>query len=180
MYESLVEGVAAVKRIADMANRAIREKENEETLQNLLSRIKDRKGLPLDQTGPLLLDDVFGVVGDRRAHSEYHVFLFNRMLLLCRPKDLQHDSESSEKEQRGDWLTHSFKRSQSSTSLAASILPVTPKPSGPSAFMTGGAVASRRAKTPFSVKGVLFIRNILDMNTEFTGKLDLESLNLVH
>lgn len=167
LHGSLVDGVAAVKRIADMANRALREKENEETLKTLLSRVKDWKGLQLDSTGPLLLDDVFGVVGDRRSYTEYHVFLFNRMLLLCRPKDAPTDIDSPEKEkEKGDWLTNGFKKSYSSSSLAVTVLPPTPKSTGTSAFLAGGAVASRRAKTPFSIRGALYIRNIVEITAE--------------
>lgn len=162
LHASLAEGVAAVKRIADMANRALREKENEEILQNLLSRVKDWKGLKLDQTGPLLLDDVFGVVGDRRPYTEYHVFLFNRMLLLCRPKNAQQGQEPVEKERKGDWLMHGFKRSQNPTSNSLSALSHTPKIPGTSTFLAGGAVASRKAKTPFSVRGALYVRNIVE------------------
>jgi cell division control protein 24 len=167
LHGSLVEGVAAVKRIADMANRALREKENEETLQNILSRIKDRKGLPLDNAGALLLDDVFGVVGDNRPYTEYHIFLFNRMLMLCRPKETQTDIETPEK---GDWLSHGFKKSLSSSALAATVLPVTPRSAGTSAFLSGGAVTSRRAKTPLSIRGALYLRNIVDTIPKASSK----------
>jgi cell division control protein 24 len=171
LHGSLVEGVAAVKRIADMANRALREKENEETLQNILSRIKDWKGLPLDNAGALLLDDVFGVVGDHRPYTEYHIFLFNRMLLLCRPKETHADVETPEKEShKADWLPHGFKKSLSSSALAVTVLPVTPKSAGPSAFLSGGAVTSRRAKTPLSIRGALYLRNIVDTVPKISSK----------
>jgi hypothetical protein len=169
LHASLVEGVAAVKRIADAANRALREKENEETWQQCLARIQDWKGLHLDSVGALLLDDVFGVTGDRKGHSEYHIFLFNRMLLLCRPKDGPTEQESS-----------TFKKSASSSSLSFSSnnVPPTPKTAlGPSLLATG-VITSRKAKTPLSIKGCLYIRNILEMVPETTGRSYFYSIYL--
>jgi cell division control protein 24 len=167
LYASLVEGVGAVKRIADGANRALREKENAETWEHTLSRIRDWKGLPLDNTGPLLLDDLFSVFGERRPYSEYHIFLFDRMLLLCRPKEMQPEAETTDKEKKGDGkLTPSFKRSQA---ISFAVLPPTPNNGNPSSFFLAGAVASRRSKTPLSVRGSIYIRSILEITPETSG-----------
>ncbi|KAG8800819.1 ribosome biogenesis protein tsr3, partial [Serendipita sp. 398] len=164
-------GVQVVKRIADAANCALREKENEETWSSILARIKDWKGLQLDTIGPMLLDDVFAVRNDRRAHAEYHIFLFNRMFLLCRPKELQSDQAEqpqSDKEKITDRLTPGFMRSATSSSAANSVLSPTSKNVTVS-LLAGGAIASRRAKTPLSIRGALYIRNILDISTETNG-----------
>ncbi|KAG8806902.1 hypothetical protein FRC19_006972, partial [Serendipita sp. 401] len=171
LHASLAEGVQVVKRIADAANRALREKENEETWSSILARIKDWKGLQLDTIGPMLLDDVFAVRNDRRAHAEYHIFLFNRMFLLCRPKELQSDQAEqpqSDKEKITDRLTPGFMRSATSSSAANSVLSPTSKNVTVS-LLAGGAIASRRAKTPLSIRGALYIRNILDISTETNG-----------
>lgn len=162
LHSSLLEGVAAVKRIADAANRALREKENAETWDHTLARIQDWKGLHLDTNGPLLLDDLFSLVGERRPYAEYHVFLFNRMLLLCRPKETLPE-EMSEKEKK------MLKKSQSSNAVSVSIMPPTPNTANPSAFFSGGAIASRRAKTPLSIRGSIYIRNILKLTPETSG-----------
>jgi len=167
LHASLVEGVGAVKRIADGANRALREKENAETWEHTLSRIRDWKGLQLDNTGPLLLDDLFSIIGERRPYSEYHIFLFGRMLLLCRPKELQPEADTTDKEKKGDGkLTPSFKRSQA---ISVALLPPTPSSGTPSSFFSAGAVASRRSKTPLSIRGSLPIRNILEITPETSG-----------
>ncbi|CAG7854242.1 Rho guanine nucleotide exchange factor scd1 [Serendipita indica DSM 11827] len=165
LHASLVEGVDAVKRIADAANRALREKENEETWSAALARIRDWKGLQLDKTGPLLLDEVFGISGDKRPYSEYHTFLFDRMLLICRPKDIQPAEvvESGDKEKKSDRLTPGFMRGRSNSVNGNPPAPSTPKGVG---LVAGGAVASRRSKLPLSIRGVLYIRNMLDVTAD--------------
>ncbi|KAG8835730.1 hypothetical protein FRC17_001521 [Serendipita sp. 399] len=167
LHDSLAEGVGVVKRIADAANRALREKENEETWASTVSRIKDWKGLQLDSMGPMLLDDVFHVRNERRAHAEYHIFLFNRLLLLCRPKETPPEPEPSDKEKKSDRLTPGFMRSASSASANSALSPTAKNP--PVSLVAGGAIASRRAKTPLSVRGALYIRNILEVTTETSG-----------
>jgi hypothetical protein len=166
LHASLVEGVGAVKRIADGANRALREKENAETWEHTLSRIRDWKGLQLDNTGPLLLDDLFSASGERRSYSEYHIFLFGRMLLLCRPKETQPEADT-DKEKKESKLTPSFKKSQA---VSVAVPPPTANAGAPSSFLSAGAVASRRAKTPLSIRGSLHIRNILEITPETSGR----------
>lgn len=170
LYDSLVEGVNAVKRIADAANRALREKENAETWENALSRIRDWKGVQLDNTGPLLLDDLFSVFGERRPYSEYHIFLFNRMMLLCRPKETLQDADTTDKERKGDGKPAStLKKSQNSSAVSVAVLSPTPSTGMPSSFFSAGAVASRKAKTPLSIRGSLYIRNLLEVTPEVSG-----------
>lgn len=166
-YKSLTESCDAVKRIAAAANRAIREKENADTTKDLFSRVKDWKGLNSSGFGSLLLDDVFGVESKGRGYNEYHIFLFGRMLLLCRPKEsLLGDGDKDKEERRG---VPGFFKSASSNTIAAAATGVS-GPSGTSVFLAGGAVASRRAKTPFTIKGSLYIRNIIEITPETTGE----------
>jgi hypothetical protein len=156
-YKSLTESCEAVKRIADAANRAIREKENEDTKRDLFARVKDWKGVNSTGLTALLLDDVFGVESKARGYTEYHIFLFGRLLLLCRPREKE--TLLGDDERRG---VPGFFKSVSTNNLVAAATGQSTS-SGPSAFMAGGAVASRRAKTPFSIRGSLYIRNIIEV-----------------
>lgn len=174
-YISLTESCEAVKRIADAANRAIREKENADTKKDIFARVKDWKGINSDSLGLLLLDDVFGVDTKPRGYNEYHIFLFGRMLLLCRPKEKDGllglgDGDKDKEEKKGmpnffkSVSTSNLKSSTTSSAAAAAST------SAPSAFLTGGAVASRRSKVPFSIRGSLYIRNIIEIVPEVSGE----------
>ncbi|KAJ7039699.1 Dbl homology domain-containing protein [Mycena alexandri] len=82
-YEELKRGLQAHRRVTDLINEAQRRAENERTVKSLRTRIDDWKGHNLKDFGDLVLDDIFEVVraGVRR---EYHVFLFERILLFCK------------------------------------------------------------------------------------------------
>ncbi|KAH9484962.1 Rho guanine nucleotide exchange factor scd1 [Psilocybe cubensis] len=82
-YDELKRGSEAAKRITDKINEAQRRAENEQTVKSLQSRIDDWKGHHLENFGELLLDDVF-VVTKSDIDREYHVFLFERIILCCK------------------------------------------------------------------------------------------------
>ena len=82
-YEELRSGQEATKRIADKINEAQRHAENEQTVKSLHARINDWKGHHLENFGELLLDDVF-VVTKSEIDREYHVFLFEKIILCCK------------------------------------------------------------------------------------------------
>ncbi|KAJ7457256.1 Dbl homology domain-containing protein [Mycena galericulata] len=82
-YEELKNGLQAAKRVADKINEAHRKAENEETVKSLRTRVDDWVGLNLDDFGELLLDDTF-VVTRSDVDREYHVFLFEKLMLLCK------------------------------------------------------------------------------------------------
>lgn len=81
--EELKEGVAAAKRITDMINEAQRRAENIATLKNLEGRVEDWKGHHISNFGTLLLDDIFTVTKSD-MDREYHVFLFEKIILCCK------------------------------------------------------------------------------------------------
>jgi cell division control protein 24 len=82
-YEELKAGSAAAKRITDKINEAQRRAENTQTVHNLASRVDDWKGHHVSQFGELLLEDIF-IVTKSEVDREYHVFLFERIILCCK------------------------------------------------------------------------------------------------
>ena len=87
-YEELKAGQEATKRIADKINEAQRRAENEQTVKSLHARISDWKGHHLENFGELLLDDVF-IVTKSEIDREYHVFLFEKIILCCKEAVVQ-------------------------------------------------------------------------------------------
>ncbi|KAL0574703.1 Guanine nucleotide exchange factor for Cdc42p [Marasmius crinis-equi] len=79
----LKEGSEAAKRITDKINEAQRQAENELTVKNLQTRVEDWKGHHLENFGHLLLDDIF-IVTKSDIDREYHVFLFEKIILCCK------------------------------------------------------------------------------------------------
>ncbi|KAJ8076812.1 Guanine nucleotide exchange factor for Cdc42p [Marasmius tenuissimus] len=79
----LKDGSEAAKRITDKINEAQRQAENELTVKNLQSRVEDWKGHHLENFGQLLLDDIFTVTKSD-IDREYHVFLFEKIILCCK------------------------------------------------------------------------------------------------
>ena len=79
----LEEGSAAVRRIAAGINEVTDFKAKQATVRELLERVDDWKGHELEKFGDLWLDDHFTVTkGDQPR--EYHVFLFEKMMLCCK------------------------------------------------------------------------------------------------
>jgi cell division control protein 24 len=79
----LEQGVEAVRRIASNINNVTDFKAKQLTVRELRDRIEDWKGHDLDKFGDLWLDDHFTVIkGD--APRDYHVFLFEKMMLCCK------------------------------------------------------------------------------------------------
>jgi cell division control protein 24 len=76
-------GSAAAKRITDKINEAQRRAENVQTVKNLEGRVQDWKGHHLSNFGTLLLDDIFTVTKSD-VDREYHVFLFEKIILCCK------------------------------------------------------------------------------------------------
>jgi len=57
--------------------------ENDQTVKSLYAWVSDWKGHHLENVGGLLLDDVF-VVAKSEIDREYHVFLFEKIILCCK------------------------------------------------------------------------------------------------
>ncbi|KAG9316496.1 hypothetical protein JVU11DRAFT_2538 [Chiua virens] len=93
-YEELQAGSAAAKRITDKINEAQRRAENNQTVRNLEGRVKDWKGHHLSNFGNLLLDDIFTVT-KAEVDREYHVFLFEKIILAATPSSARNSVGSS-------------------------------------------------------------------------------------
>ncbi|KTW29133.1 uncharacterized protein T551_02407 [Pneumocystis jirovecii RU7] len=82
-YEELKQGMHAIKRVTDRVNETRRRQENEVVVMELERRVEDWKGHNVSSFGALLLEDIFMVLkGD--VEREYHVYLFERILLCCK------------------------------------------------------------------------------------------------
>ena len=79
----LEEGSLAVKRIAANINEVTDFKAKQATVRELADRVEDWKGHDLEKFGDLWLDDGFTVIKADQPR-EYHVFLFDRMMLCCK------------------------------------------------------------------------------------------------
>ena len=79
----LEEGYAAVKRIARNINEVTDFKAKQATVLELIERVEDWKGHDVDKFGDLWLDDHFTVTKAEQPR-DYHVFLFEKMMLCCK------------------------------------------------------------------------------------------------
>ncbi|KZV62603.1 hypothetical protein PENSPDRAFT_670249 [Peniophora sp. CONT] len=163
-FDELKEGSAAAKRITDKINEAQRRAENSLTVENLSARVDDWKGHHVSHFGDLLLDDIFTVTKSE-VDREYHVFLFERIILCCK-EDLGIGKD---------------KRSKSNSILKkpqTPILPQTPNPSG-----------NTKKTTPLILKGRIYLNNVTDaksnvaagsysLNIWWKGDDDLEYFTL--
>ncbi|KAF9479059.1 hypothetical protein BDN70DRAFT_713453 [Pholiota conissans] len=136
-YDELKRGSDAAKRITDKINEAQRRAENEQTVKSLASRIDDWKGHHLANFGDLLLDDLF-VVTKSDIDREYHVFLFERIILCCK--------EASSQPARGKNVKN------------GSILKKQPAPL-PLQQLPGGNGTPQK-NTPLLLKGRIFLGNV--------------------
>ncbi|KAG6337096.1 hypothetical protein ID866_2007 [Astraeus odoratus] len=134
-YEELQEGSAAAKRIADKINEAQRREENLQTVKNLEGRVKDWKGHHLSNFGNLLLDDIFTVTKSE-VDREYHVFLFEKIILCC--KEALPPPPNGKKAGKNN----SILKKQSTSSPAPGIVP------------------NKKKDTPLLLKGRIFLNNV--------------------
>ncbi len=72
-----------MKRIAASINEVTDFKAKQATVHELLDRVEDWKGHELDKFGDLWLDDHFTVTKADQPR-DYHVFLFEKMMLCCK------------------------------------------------------------------------------------------------
>ncbi|KAH7888810.1 hypothetical protein F5I97DRAFT_1803116 [Phlebopus sp. FC_14] len=135
-YGELQAGSAAAKRITDKINEAQRRAENNQTVKNLEGRVKDWKGHHLSNFGNLLLDDIF-IVTKGDVDREYHVFLFEKIILCCK--------EALQPPPNG-------KRSGKSNSILK-------KQSASAGSLVPGGVSNKK-DTPLLLKGRIFLNNV--------------------
>ena len=135
-HGELKEGSAAAKRITDKINEAQRQAENELTVKNLASRVEDWKGHHLENFGHLLLDDIF-IVTKSDIDREYHVFLFEKIILCC--KEALPPPPNGRKVSK----SNSILKKQSTS------VPLTP-----------GFAEPQKKNTPLLLKGRIFLGNV--------------------
>ncbi|KAJ7497264.1 hypothetical protein FB451DRAFT_1120611 [Mycena latifolia] len=137
-YEELKNGSDAAKRITDKINEAQRRAENDQTVKSLHTRVDDWKGHHLENFGELLLDDIF-VVTKSDIDREYHVFLFEKIILCC-------------KEALGA-PPNGRKVSKSNSILKKQSAP-------PTLSLPGGVGQPQKKNTPLLLKGRIFLGNV--------------------
>ncbi|KAG8745402.1 hypothetical protein FRC10_008112 [Ceratobasidium sp. 414] len=142
-YAELEQGIAVAKRIADQANETQRKVENRNTVKALEARVEDWKGHHLPNFGDLLLDEVF-IVTKADVDREYHVFLFEKIILCCK-EVLPVDAKKGGK---GVGKTNSMLRKQQSGAGGVPGTPLMPPTPG------------GKKKTPLLLKGRIFLNNV--------------------
>lgn len=135
--EELKQGVAAAKRITDMINEAQRRAENVATVKNLEGRVEDWKGHHISNFGTLLLDDIFTVTKSD-MDREYHVFLFEKIILCC--KEYVPQGPNSKKVNKSNSI---LKKQGAPAPLNI--------PAGPN---------GKKKNTPLLLKGRIFLNNV--------------------
>jgi len=130
--EELREGYTIIKGVADRVNETRRLQENAQIVQELSARVEDWKGHNVHSFGHLLLSDVFMVAkGD--SEREYHVYLFEKILLCCK-----------------EVLPNVNKKNSKSNSLLKQK----------SGSVSGPAGAKKTPKNSLLLKGRIFINNV--------------------
>lgn len=120
-------------------------------MQNLASRVDDWKGHHVSQFGELLLEDIF-IVTKSEVDREYHVFLFERIILCCK------------EDASGAGNNNSNKKPSKSNSLLRK-----PQANGPP--MSGFAPGSKKRMTPLFLKGRIYLNNVTAAKIVSPGKL---------
>ncbi|KAH8119326.1 hypothetical protein DFH11DRAFT_1501691 [Phellopilus nigrolimitatus] len=135
-YDELQKGLGAAKRITDRINEAQRRSENEQTVASLEARVEDWKGHHLSNFGGLILEDVFMVM-KMDIDREYHVFLFEKIILCCKEVVPATNGGTIRKSSK----SNSILKKQAATS-------------------PGGMGPSRKKTTPLLLKGRIFLNNV--------------------
>lgn len=141
--DELIEGIAAAKRVADRINEAERKSQNYLTCKALEKRVVDWKGHHISGFGPLKLDDLFTVTKSD-VDRDYHVFLFDRIILCCKEAVSDGSDRNSVAGDKG-------KKSSLLSKKNSSASPLPP--------VSMGAQAKKRT-TPLLLKGRIFLSNV--------------------
>ncbi|TIC01172.1 hypothetical protein E3Q18_00829 [Wallemia mellicola] len=115
-YSDLSNGYDAMKRVTGEINELQRQKENVEKCQILVNRVEDWKGHHIGSFGNLVIEDMFNV-NKNQVDREYHVFLFEKILLCCKevPENRnQNGSDKGGKERKPSKSNSLLKRKDSS------------------------------------------------------------------
>ncbi|KAG8732518.1 hypothetical protein FRC11_013001 [Ceratobasidium sp. 423] len=142
-YDELDQGYKVAKRIADQANETLRKVDNRNTVKALEARVEDWKGHQLHNFGELLLEDIF-IVTKAEVDREYHVFLFEKIILCCKevvPQDPRKAGTIGKVGKSGSIL----KKQQSI---------------GPGGMPSPALGVGAKRKTPLLLKGRIFLNNV--------------------
>ena len=143
--DELQAGVAAAKRITDKINEAQRRAENDATVKNLEGRVEDWKGHHLSHFGQLLLDEVFFVT-KADVDREYHVFLFEKIILCCKEAIPQGTGGAGGRNSKIGKNNSILKKNATAAEKAAAAAAM-----GPS---------GKKKMTPLLLKGRIFLNNV--------------------
>jgi cell division control protein 24 len=141
-YDELVEGVAVTKRVTNRINEAQRIAENRQIVKALEARIEDWKGHHIVNFGHLLLQDFFNVTKSD-VDREYHVFLFQKIILCC-------------KEDPRSTLPVNGKKVTKSNSILKKQVHTS------STSLSNFASSARKSTTPLLLKGRIFLNNVIE------------------
>jgi cell division control protein 24 len=159
-YNELVEGLGAAKRITDKINEAQRRAENLVAVENLRDRVEDWKGHSVTSFGELILDDIF-MVTKSDVDREYHVFMFDKIILCC--KEVAS-------------MPMSARKMSKSNSILKKSVPVPPTPTS----LPGGVGAPKMKSTPLLLKGRIFLTNVTQAVPSRTSACLVPMTMLIH
>jgi cell division control protein 24 len=109
-------------------------------VENLRDRVEDWKGHAITNFGELILDDIF-MVTKSDVDREYHVFMFDKIILCC--KEVMS-------------MPMSARKMSKSNSILKKSAPVPPTPTS----LPGGVGAPTKKNTPLLLKGRIFLTNV--------------------
>ena len=149
-FDELKRGLESARRITERINEAQRRSENQATVESLESRVEDWKGHHLSNFGDLILDDIFMVM-KMDIDREYHVFLFEKIILCC--KEVLQTPPG----------TAGRKGSKSNSILKKQ----------PPIIGTGGGMSAKKKTTPLLLKGRIFLNNVTHTRVQtYMGKFE--------
>ncbi|WFD29535.1 Guanine nucleotide exchange factor for Cdc42p [Malassezia sp. CBS 17886] len=147
-HAELVDALHIIRRITDKVNETSRSQENEQLAKDLGARVEDWKGHSLKSFGKLLHSDVF-LVSKGESEREFHVYLFERILLCC--KDLAGPTGTPSSS------SHASMSSSRSRTKSSSLL-----------RQRQGSISGNKkyasARSPLQLKGRIFMNNIVGIN----------------
>ncbi|CAH7671680.1 expressed protein [Phakopsora pachyrhizi] len=140
-YQELKDGLASITRVTDGVNETTRQRENELAVNDLKERVEDWKGHELNSFGQLVLEDTFTVVKNE-SEREYHVYLFERIILCCKEVGAKLDKKASKqsislkKSSQGNYQNTNGPKRKNTQQLKgrifiANVMSATPRPSPP-------------------------------------------------